>query len=609
MCGIFGYVGSQSAVDISIAGLKKLEYRGYDSSGIAGVIDNKLEHCKAVGKIQQMESKALGSKLKLKSAIAHTRWATHGKPTVDNAHPHCDSDNTLAVVHNGIIENHDALRKMLQEKGVAFQSDTDTEVIAQLISTLYEGNILAALQKAMPYLKGALAIALVHKDHPDEILVAARQSPLTIGIGNGEAFVASDANAFLVHTREVIYLSDSEVAIVKPDGIQIFDEATSQVQKKSEFLTIEGGDVSKGDYEHFMLKEIYEQPQAIRNALLSRFSEEFGTANFSEINISEEQLHQVEEVVILACGTSWHAGLLCAGMLEDMARLPTRVEISSEYRYKNPIIPQNALVIAVSQSGETADTLAAMRECQEKGAKVVGICNVQGSTLAREADSCIFMRSGTEVGVAATKSFTSQVIIMALFALYMARMRNMSKSQGQKFLAHLIALPEAVEKVLGQSEHIRAIAKKYAGYQDFFFLGRRYMYPTCLEGALKLKEISYINANAYPAGEMKHGPIALINESCPTVAFCANQQTYEKILSNMMEIKARNGAVVAIVPESSEGLNENVADDFIVVPVVCDELATIPSSVAGQLLAYYIAYEKGAEIDQPRNLAKSVTVE
>jgi glutamine---fructose-6-phosphate transaminase (isomerizing) len=608
MCGIFGYIGSQDAVKISIAGLKKLEYRGYDSSGIAGLRDGTVFRCREVGKVMAMEDKAKIEGLVLDTVIAHTRWATHGKPTLSNAHPHADSKETMALVHNGIIENFDSLRDSLVEQGVVFSSETDSEVIVQLIASFYEGNILGAIQKVMPLLQGSFAIALVHKDHPGQVIAAAKESPLAIGIGNGEAFIASDTNAFMVHTKDVVFLTDSEIAVIKADSFTVYDETAEEVIKQTEKLAHQVEEATKGNFEHFMLKEIFEQPQTVRNALLSRFLEEYGTASLDGLNFEMNELFAIKRILILACGTSWHAGFVAAYMIEDKARIPVQVEISSEFRYKNPIVQEDTLVIAISQSGETADTVAAVRELKSKGARVLAICNVQGSTLTRIADSCLFLRAGTEVGVASTKAFTSQLVVLSLFTLQLARMRHMSKAEGQEFLHALSALPDQVQKVLDREEGIENLAKKYAKYENFFFLGRHYMYPTALEGALKLKEISYVNANGYPAGEMKHGPIALINEKCPTVAFCANKLTTEKILSNLMEIKARSGLVMAIAEEGMVGL-ELLTEDVIWIPQTIDELTPVLSSVAAQLFAYYIAKERGTEIDQPRNLAKSVTVE
>lgn len=608
MCGIFGYVGRKNAVKMTLEGLKKLEYRGYDSAGIGGVKNGKILYSKEVGKIAMLEEKIQQEKLDLDIAIGQTRWATHGKPSKVNAHPHFDNNHTLALVHNGIIENHESLREMLKAKNVVFASDTDTEVIAHLIADFYEDDILKAVQQALPLLKGTFSIALVHRDFPDQIIAAAYEAPLAIGIGKGESFISSDSNAFGMQAKEAIYLGNSEVAVVKADNIDIYDSTMAPITKKTEQLVQGSEEITKGKFDHYTLKEIHEQPQTIRNAILSRFIEEYGTAIFDDgLNFDDNELLSVERILILACGTSWHAGYVAAYMLEDKARIPTQVEISSEFRYKNPIVPPGTFVIAISQSGETADTLAAVRELKAKGVKVLAICNAHNSSLARESDNCIFLRAGAEIGVCSTKAFTSQVVVLSLFTLLMARMRHMTKAQGQEFLSALKKLPDQVQAVLDQEKYIKSIAKKYAKFENFFFVGRRYMFPTALEGALKLKEISYINANGYPAGELKHGPIALINENFPTVALCANRMTFEKMASNLMEIKARNGLVIAIV---EEGMNvKDIADDIIIVPSTIDELSPIPSTVVTQLLAYYIAKERGAEIDQPRNLAKSVTVE
>lgn len=606
MCGIFGYIGARNSIKTVISGLKKLEYRGYDSAGLAGVKNGQLFYAKEVGKISVLEAILEG--FEVEAAIGHTRWATHGKPTRINAHPHLDAQSSLAVVHNGIIENYELLRNSLKKEGVPFISETDTEVIANLIASFYSGDLLKAVQKAVALLEGSYAIALVHRNHPDEIIVVAHQAPLAIGIGQNEAFVSSDPHAFLNFTREVIYLANAEIAVIKADKLEVYSAMQERIDKKSELLSFSTEDASKGNFEHFTLKEIYQQPQTIRSALLSRFLEEYGIASFENVNFDENELLSTERILILACGTSLHAGHIGAYMLEDKARLPTQVEIASEFRYKNPIVTVGTLVIAISQSGETADTIAAVREVQAKGAKVLAICNVQGSTLAREANQSIFLRAGPEVGVCSTKAFTSQVVVLGLFTLLMARMRHMDKQEGQLWIQALKDLPEQVQQVLNNAPAIEKIAKKYAHYENFFFFGRRYMYPTSLEGALKLKEISYINANGYPAGEMKHGPIALINEQSPVVALCCNKKTYDKMRSNLMEVKSRGAPLIAIAEEGLDQLSE-IADDIIQMPVVIDELASIPTAVATQLLAYYIARERGAEIDHPRNLAKSVTVE
>lgn len=609
MCGIFGYVGKKNPIKTTLDGLKKLEYRGYDSAGIAGVENGKIFFCKEVGKISSLEKAIAKEEVHVEGAIAQTRWATHGKPSQVNAHPHFDSHHSLALVHNGIIENYEALRTQLKAKGIKFVSETDTEVIAQLLGNLYEGDILKAVQQAIPLLKGAFAFALIHKDFPNQIVAVAHKAPLVVGIGKEETYLSSDANALAVHTKEVVYLTENEVAILKRDHLEVYDSSSTKVNKKTEQLADHAGDVTKGKFAHYTLKEIHEQPQTIRNALLSRFLDDYGTASFEELNFTMAELQEVQRILILACGTSYHAGLVSAYLLEDRARIPVQVEISSEFRYKNPVIPTGTLVIAISQSGETADTIAAVRELKAKGSKILSMCNVFNSTLAREADACIFLKAGPEIGVCSTKAFTSQLTVLSLFALLMARMRNLGKLEGQHFLEAIKKLPEQVSTVLSQSEAIKKIAEKYAHYDNFFFIGRNYMFPTSLEGALKLKEISYINANGYPAGEMKHGPIALINENCPTVALCANKMTFDKMLSNLMEVKARSGKIIAIAEESTVEALKEIADEIIPIPDVIDELAAIPTTVVTQLLAYYIALCRGADIDQPRNLAKSVTVE
>jgi glutamine---fructose-6-phosphate transaminase (isomerizing) len=608
MCGIFGYIGPKNAVKTVLNGLRLLEYRGYDSAGVAGLHDGKIVFCKEVGKIDKLQEVVNKEHIQLDFAIAQTRWATHGKVIRENAHPHLDTAQSLALVHNGIIENHEALRNELKKQGVVFLSDTDSEVVAHLIASFYKGDILKAIQMVIPLLKGSYAIALIHRDFPDQIIGIAHEMPLVIGIGNDEVFLSSDPNAFAFHTRQVIYLSNSEIAVIKKDRQEVYNASMDLINKETQQLMEGASEVSKGNFEHYTLKEICEQPQTIRNALLGRFIQEYGTAVFEELDFAKEDLLGVNRILILACGTSWHAGFVAAYMLEEMARIPAQVEISSEFRYKNPVVLPGTLVIAISQSGETADTVASMREMKAKGAKILALCNVVNSTLAREADSCIFLKAGPEIGVCSTKAFTSQIVVLSLFSLMMARMRHMGKSEGQEFLTCLLQLPDQVQSILDRAGMIQAMAKKYNKYENFFFLGRNYMYPTSLEGALKLKEISYVNANGYPAGEMKHGPIALIGEQCPTIALCANKNTFHKLLSNLMEVKSRNGRILAIAEEDQQGLEE-VADDVILIPSNCDECAVILSTIVTQLLAYYIAKERGADIDQPRNLAKSVTVE
>jgi glutamine---fructose-6-phosphate transaminase (isomerizing) len=616
MCGIFGYVGPKNSLNVCLKGLKQLEYRGYDSAGIAGVYEGKLVLAKDEGKIAKLEEKIRIKDLKLDLAIGHTRWATHGKPDQLNAHPHFDEQETIALVHNGIIENYDSLRGMLRERGITFRSETDTEVIVQLIAYYYKketvkkNSLSKAVQKTLKLLKGNFAIAIVHKDYPDQIIAASREMPLVIGYdeNKSESMISSDPNAFLGQKLNVLFLKNDEIALVKRDNVQVFDKAHKEIVKETEQLEAEYDPPSKDGFEHFMMKEIYEQPLTVQKAILGRYSEEFGTAEFENLNFSPTELLSTNHILILACGTSWHAGCIGAAMLEENARIPTHAEIASELRYKNPIISNKTLVIAISQSGETADTIAALREAKAKGAKILGICNVKNSALTRESDSCIFLKAGPEISVCSTKAFTSQIAVLSLFSLFMGRLRHMSKEDGQSFVNELKKIPQKIKQVIDKAPLIYEIAKKYSKYEDFFFMGRRYMYATCLEAALKLKEISYVNANGYPAGEIKHGPIALINSSFPVVAFCANKQTYDKTLSSMMEVKARGAPILALAPTGADEV-ANIADDVIWLPPTIDELATFPSSVAGQLFAYYVAKIRGKEIDQPRNLAKSVTVE
>jgi glucosamine--fructose-6-phosphate aminotransferase (isomerizing) len=610
MCGIFGYIGKRKPARVCLDGLKRLEYRGYDSSGIAGLRCNSLLAYKEIGKISALEALLPEDPFDGPAAIAHTRWATHGKPTTENAHPQFDERRTLAVVHNGIIENHHALRDTLRAQGVHFQSETDTEVIAQLVAHFYTGDLREAVQKALACLRGFWGIALMHRDHPGQIIAAARENPIAIALSKerGEAMVASDANAFSGADLDVLFLRNDEVAVITAQEIHLFDQSAAPLPVELQRLGLDSQEASKNGFEHFMLKEIFEQPQTIQQALHHRFIEDFGTAEFDDLQFTPQELLSVRRILILACGTSWHAACIAASLLEDSARIPTQAEIASEFRYKNPIISEDTLVIAISQSGETLDTIAAVREVKSKGAKILGICNVRHSTLTREADSCLFLRAGPEISVCSTKAFTSQITVLSLFSLLMARLRHMGKEEGQAFLAQLNTLPVVVQRVLGQKEALQRLARTYARYTHFFFLGRHYMFPTSLEGALKLKEISYLDASGYPAGEMKHGPIALIHSDFPVIGMCGNLRTYDKMLSNLMEVRARGAPILAFAPEGAPHIEE-VATDVLYLPPIIDELAAIPYSVAAQLLAYYIARERGTDIDQPRNLAKSVTVE
>lgn len=606
MCGIAGYIGKRkdrNGIQVVMEGIQHLEYRGYDSAGIAAWIAGDLCVRKQVGKVAALERLLQSEPKDAHLAIAHTRWATHGKPHERNAHPLFDQAHQLVVVHNGIIENFEALRQELEREGVAFTSETDTEVIAQWIGREYRGDLLLAVQQILPKLHGAFAIAVIHKEHPDCLIVVAKESPLCLGMGHQETFVASDPSAFLAYTRDVIYLHGCEVAKVEAGHVSVFDAALMPIEKTLESLSHGVEDISRGEYPHHMLKEIYEQPKTVRHALLSRFSASQGNAVLDELDFTHRK---IDRIIILACGSSYHAGLIGAQMIEEWARIPVQVEVSSEFRYRNPIVFDPTLVIAISQSGETADTLAAMRELREKNAWLAGICNVHNSTLAREVDAALFLRAGPEIGVASTKAFTSQLIVLSLIALKLGRMRGRSLADGQRFVEDLLALPTQIESILSQREQVQAIAQQYAQYQNFFYLGRRYMFPTALEGALKLKEIGYINANGYAAGEMKHGPISLIDAACPTVACLCDAMTIGKMKSNLSEVKARDGRIIAI---AFEGEELPMVDDLFSIPRTRDELAPILTTVVTQLLAYEIAVCRGCEIDQPRNLAKSVTVE
>lgn len=608
MCGIFGYIGPKNPLKTVLEGLKTLEYRGYDSAGIAGIKDNTLYFWKEVGKVAELEKEVISHPAELEIAIAQTRWATHGGVTKANAHPHLDNHKKIALVHNGIIENYAEIKAELIKEGFTFSSETDTEVIVNLISKYDEGDILKAVQKAIPRLKGAFAFLLIHADFPDQMIAVAEECPLVVGIGDNEAFVSSDYHAFAFHTRQVMYLSAGEIAVVKASHQEILNVDSAKVSKEIFSLEESLQKSSKGDFAHYTLKEIFEQPLTIRSALVGRILQDYGTCSFENFPVEDEIFSKVDRILITACGTSLHAAMIGSYMLEQYAHLPVQVEISSEFRYKHSIIGPNTLVIAISQSGETADTIAAIRELKAKGAPVLAICNVYRSTIAREATGCIYLRAGPEIGVCSTKAFTSQLVVLAMLTLKLARMQYMEKQEGQNFLTALERLSDQLKEVLDQSEQIEILAKKYSGYRNFFFIGRNYMFPTALEGALKLKEISYVHAYGCPAGEMKHGPIALIDPECPTVALCQNEATYSKILSNMMEVKARNGKIIAIAAVGSKGIEE-IADDVIWVPQTIDPLAPVLTSVVTQLLAYYIAKERNADIDQPRNLAKSVTVE
>ncbi len=608
MCGIVGYVGPKQATPLLMEGLKRLEYRGYDSAGVAVIVDGRLVVQKSAGRIATLETLLNRTPLRGTTGIAHTRWATHGAPTTKNAHPHTDCSDTVAVIHNGIIENSGALRTMLRERGHKFVSETDTEVIAHLIEQFYAGTLEDAVGAALRELEGAYGIAVISAREPGTIVAARKGSPLLIGVGDGENFVASDASAVLAHTRSVVYLDDGELAVVRATGYQLKDRHATPLTKEISQIDWDLATIERGGYAHFMLKEICEQPESLRNTLRGRLLEEEGTARLGGLNMTDEQLGRIERIVITACGTSWHAGLVGEYMLEEVARLPVETEYASEFRYRNPLVDDRTLVIVISQSGETADTLAALREAKRRGARVIGIVNQVGSTIAREVDGGIFLHAGPEIGVASTKAFTSQIAALALFTLKLGRLRALSILQGREIVGALRRLPEQLEAVLAKQAEIEALAERYVRVANVLYLGRGYNFPVALEGALKLKEISYIHAEGYPAAEMKHGPIALIDELMPVIFIAPRDGVHAKIVSNIEEVRARGGRVIAVVTEGDTTITPLV-DHVITIPETMDMLTPILTSVPLQLLAYYVAVRRGCNVDQPRNLAKSVTVE
>jgi len=612
MCGIVGYTGggNRAAAGLVLDGLKRLEYRGYDSAGLAVVHDGRVEIFKAAGKITVLE-RELGSTLPPgHTAIAHTRWATHGAPTTINAHPHSDCGGTLALVHNGIIENAAALRTALSKRGHVFRSETDTEVLVHLVEELHtQGRSLVdAVASALQQVEGTYGIAIVSSREPDTIVAARRGSPLLVAIGNGENFVASDASAVLAHTRSVVYLDDGEIAEVHPGDYRILDLAAVEKEKAVTQVDWDLATIERGGYAHFMLKEIMEQPESIRNTLRGRLLEEEGTVKLGGLNITDEDLLKVQRIVITGCGTSWHAGLIGEYMMEELARIPTEVEYASEFRYRNPIVDERTLVVGISQSGETADTLAALREAKRRGARTLGLVNVVGSTIAREVDGGIYLHAGPEIGVASTKAFTSQIAALALLTLKMGRLRALSILQGREVVRALARLPELVATVLAKAPQVEQIAERLQRATNVLYLGRGYNFPVALEGALKLKEISYIHAEGYPAAEMKHGPIALIDDLMPVVFIAPKDAVHQKVVSNVEEVKARGGRVIAIATVGDAAL-ARLADHRIEIPETLDLLTPVLSVMPLQLLAYYVAVRRGCNVDQPRNLAKSVTVE
>ncbi|MDH4043171.1 MAG: glutamine--fructose-6-phosphate transaminase (isomerizing) [Gemmatimonadota bacterium] len=608
MCGIVGYVGPRPAAAIVLEALYRLEYRGYDSAGLAIVNGTGLTVEKAAGRIGVLH-KRLGDDLPAgTTAIAHTRWATHGAPNDVNAHPHADCGGTIALVHNGIIENADVLRKRLAARGHQFRSETDSEVLAHLIEDAYEGSLADAVMAVLPSVEGTYGIAVVAGREPGVLVAARMGSPLLVGVGDGECFVASDAAAVISHTRSVVYLDDGEVAVLRPDSHQIYDQQTVRVEKKIRTIDWEIGAVERGGYAHFMLKEIMEQPVSIRNTVRGRLLEEEGTARLGGLNMPDEALLEVDRVVLIACGTSWHSALIGEYLIEEHARIPCEVEYASEFRYRNPILDEDTLVVGISQSGETADTLAALREARHRGARTIGLVNVVGSSIAREVDGGIYLHAGPEIGVASTKAFTSQVAALAMLTLRMARLRHLSVLKGREIVDAIQRLPAQIERVLASAAAVEAVADRFARTTNALYLGRGYNFPVALEGALKLKEISYIHAEGYPAAEMKHGPIALIDDMMPVIVVAPRDGTYAKVVSNVQEVRARGGRVIAVVTEGDEEITR-LADHVFPIPATIDALTPILSVLPLQLFAYYIAVRRGCDVDKPRNLAKSVTVE
>jgi len=614
MCGIVGYVGKRKAEPILVDGLRRLEYRGYDSAGIATLTGSQMHLRKKAGRVSELSGFLQTSPAPGSIGISHTRWATHGPPNDINAHPHVAGvgDGAVAVVHNGVIENYTSLKKHLQGEGVVFKSQTDTEVIAQLIAYHMTGSLVEAVRKTLGLLKGTYGLAVVSPRNPNLIVGARLGSPLVVGIGEGEHYLASDPAALSSHTQRVAFLQDHQLCVLTEDEWHIYDSDHDRVSAQVQSIDLAADESDLGSYPHYMLKEIYEQPDAVENAMRGRLGDADSSAHFGGLNLDPQKLRRAERIILTACGTSYHAGLVGEYLFEEFARIPVEVEYASEFRYRNPPIDQSTIVIAITQSGETADTLAALRESKRKGHPALSICNVVGSTIAREADGGVYLRAGPEIGVASTKAFTSQVTVLTLLALFFGRMRHLSSTQGNRMIEELRAMPEFIRQTLKCHDHVKHIAEKYAGFNNMLYMGRQYLYPVALEGALKLKEISYIHAEGYPAAEMKHGPIALVDAYTPSIFLVPRGSIFDKVMSNLEEVKARGGPVIAIASEGDAAVTDHVmsrADEVIVVPDVPEYLQPLVTVVPLQLLSYHIALLRGCDVDKPRNLAKSVTVE
>ena len=611
MCGIIGYIGARNAQDVVIKGLKRLEYRGYDSAGIA-VIDDSLRVTKCKGKVAKLEA-MLSRTNEADIGIGHTRWATHGEPNDVNSHPHTSTNGKIAVVHNGIIENYTALKMQLQSQGHVFYSDTDTEIIAKLIEQFYKNPEVLSLEKAVQLatqqVNGTYGLAVLHEDFPDLMVVARRGSPLLLGVGNDEMIVASDASAVAEYTDKVVYLDDNETAVVRRNSYEVQDNSYVLMDKKVHELQLSLEEIEKGGYPFFMLKEIFGQPKTVGDSLRGRIQPEEGKIVLGGLTEVMDKLHGARRIIIAACGTSWHSGLVAEYLFEELAQIPVEVEYASEFRYRNPLIYSDDIVIVISQSGETADTLAALREAKSNGATVLGVVNVVGSTIARETDAGVYLHTGPEIGVASTKAFTGQVTVLTMMAIQLAQYREtITAKKADELIKALSQIPVKIQEILDQHEEIERISQLFTYAPNFLYLGRSYSFPVALEGALKLKEISYIHAEGYPAAEMKHGPIALIDEMMPVLVISATNHTNDKMVSNIEEVKARKGRIIAVVNPLHDEV-KNLAEFVIEIPATLDELSPLLSVIPLQLLSYYIAVNRGCDVDQPRNLAKSVTVE